>query len=69
MPVIDVCYCAVSYLVLPLHRYGCEFRVFLVERKETAKKPWSLFYLAFSSWVALSSFLKEDGVVLTDASL
>lgn len=34
-----------SYLVLPLHRCECEFCVFLLERKETAKKPLSLFFL------------------------
>lgn len=48
MPVIEV-YATVlgllSYLVLPLHRCGCEFCVFLLERKETGDKPLILFSL------------------------
>lgn len=71
MPVTDVyvtVLCLLSYLALPLHRCGCEFHVFLLDRKETARKSWSPFTLP-PAQVALSSFLKEAGVVLTGGFL
>lgn len=48
---------------------GVNFVSFLWREKKLQRNLGAFFYLAFSSWVALSSFLKEDGVVLTDAAL